>query len=202
MYINIILIMNINIEKMQTEEVETKKMDVEKKKLLKKYGLFMKNVLTRKVLIPFENVGSNIKEILENLLRNRLEGKCVVEGYIKPDSVEVINFSSGIIKSSNVEFDVMINCLVCCPPEGMVFNVKVINITKAGLRCQTEKEPSPVDVFVARDHNYDNKLFNSVKVDDIIKVRVLGQRYEINDEKISVIATIIEKKIKTIKIKK
>jgi DNA-directed RNA polymerase subunit E'/Rpb7 len=185
------------MEILQQKKMEQKKITIKPKKKL--YTLFMKNVITRKAIIPFTDVGANIKELLELLMKQKLEGKCVVEGYIKPNSIKVMNFSSGVIKSKNIEFDVMLECLICNPPVGMTFMAKVVNITKAGLRCISEKdEISPVDVFLAKDHNYNNKLFNSVKLNDIIKVRVLGQRYEINDEKISVIADIIEKKMVTI----
>ena len=41
------------------------------------------------------------------LLINLLEGKCVVEGYIKTNSIRVINYSAGNLISSDVEFNVL-----------------------------------------------------------------------------------------------
>lgn len=164
-------------------------------------GLYMKNIITKKVVIPFTIVGLNIRELLEKKLKDELEGKCVEEGYIQKKSIRIINYSSGVIRGNNVVFDVMIECLICNLAEGHKFKVRVINVTKAGLRCQALEEISPVDVFIARDHNYNNKYFNSVKKEDIVQVRVLAQRYELNDEKISVIAELIrpKKTSKTIK---
>lgn len=46
-------------------------------------GIYMKNILTRKVFIDFSMIGSNLKELLTNKLRMDLEGKCSKEGYIK-----------------------------------------------------------------------------------------------------------------------
>lgn len=153
-------------------------------------GLYMLSIITRKTSLPFTSVGSNIRELLEKKLRNDLEGKCSVEGYIKPGSIRIQTYSSGILRASNVVFDVVIECLVCSPVEGMKFNVNVVNITKAGLRCDVG-ENSPIDVFVARDHHYNNTKFQNISVGNRITVSVIGQRYEINDERISVIAEIV-----------
>lgn len=165
--------------------------DIDKKQGKQKgLGIYMLSIITRKVYLPFNSIGSNINDLLQKKLSNELEGKCSIEGFIKDNSVRIINYSSGVLKANNVLFDVIIECLICSPVEGMKFKVTIKNITKAGLRCDAGKN-SPVDVFVARDHHYSNKYFNSLKVGDSILIRVIGQRYEINDERISVIAEYI-----------
>ena len=103
------------------------------------------------------------------------------------------------MKNNNVVFDVMFECLVCKPAEGMKFKVTVKNITKAGIRAEY-KQDSPIVVFISRDHAYKNKNFNSIKVDDNIYIRVIGIRYELNDQFISIIADIDERKMKKPKI--
>jgi DNA-directed RNA polymerase subunit E'/Rpb7 len=158
-------------------------------------GIYMLTVFTRKVTVPFTAVGANIKEVLQKKLIHELEGRCVLEGFIKPNSVRVINYSSGTMVSNTVVFQVMIECLVCSPVEGMKFKVKVVNITKAGIRAETGVN-SPVDVFIARDHHYANKYFSTVKIGDTVTIRVIGQRYEINDTRISVIAELMKPKLK------
>mgnify|MGYP007000347125 len=57
----------------------------------------------------------------------------------------------------------------------------------------------PLIIFIARDHHYKNpELFSSIKESDEIIVKIIGQRFELNDPAISVIAELIdfEKKIK------
>ena len=80
---------------------------------------------------------------------------------------------------------------------------KITNITKAGIKCVWEDENiSPVIVFIARDHNYKNKYFHEIeknfetspKQKNNIKIKVIGIRYELNDEKISVLAELIKPK--------
>ena len=49
-------------------------------------------------------------------------------------------------------------------------------------------------IFIARDHHYNSQKFSQINVDNEIKVKVLGQRFELNDPFISVIAELYESK--------
>jgi hypothetical protein len=49
-------------------------------------------------------------------------------------------------------------------------------------------EPSPLVVFVSRDHHYSDPQFSKIKVGDEITVRVIGRHFELNDPVVSVIA--------------
>ena len=172
-------------------DISAVKKDFRKKKDI---GVYMNALLTRKIHIPFNKISKNIKEILENLIKKEIEGKCTVEGFIKPNSTNIKTYSSGILSANLVEFDVVFECLVCCPVEGMTIDCIVKNKTQAGIRALINDEISPVVIYISRDHHYNNKYFNLVKDDEEIKVRVIGQRYELNDPQVSVIGEIIEPK--------
>lgn len=177
---------------MSTIVMNTEKKELQGTTNVKKSNLYVLSIINRKVEIPYQYIGSNLKEIIQKKLSNMMEGKCTVEGYVRSNSIRIVTYSSGLLKANNVVFDVVIECLLCTPVEGMLMNVRVTNITKAGLRCDVVGNESPVDVFVIRDHHFTNKDFSKIKEDDIIKVKVLGQRYEINDPKISVISELVK----------
>ena len=87
----------------------------------------------------------------------------------------------------------------------MVINCVARNITKAGIRAdiETPDNKSPVIIFIARDHHYNSDYFSSIKENDNIKIRVIGQRFELNDKYISIIAELIQpKRRKDVKRKK
>ena len=128
------------------------------------------------------HVGSNIKQTLEKVIASEIEGKCIVEGYIKPNSTKILTYSSGEISGINVIFEVVFECFVCSPVEGMHIKCIAKNITKAGIRAETPEEPSPVVIFVARDHHTTKPYFAKVQPNDNITVRVIGQRFELNDK--------------------
>jgi len=148
----------------------------------------MQNILTRKISLPFNLLGNNIKDLLTQKIVEDFEGICVKEGFVKKKSCNVISYSAGVVKGNHVRFDVLFECLICKPSEGMKFRVIVKNITKAGIRAEYKDNDSPVVVFIARDHVYKNKLFSSLSIDDNIFIKVIGVRFELNDEFISIIA--------------
>lgn len=171
---------------------------IDKKKSLKKQkgivGIYMPSMITRKIIIPMEKIGKNIKPLLEKMISSQVEGKCIVEGYVKPNSVSVTTYSNGIIQGSDILFEVVFECLICSPVEGMHIDAIAKNITKAGIRAEYQESPTPVVIFIARDHHYKSSYFSEVKEGDAIKARVIGQRYELNDKYISIIAELLEPK--------
>ena len=66
------------------------------------------------------------------------------------------------------------------------------NITKAGIRAELNMDISPVVIFVARDHHYVSPLFNKVVEGDEIVVKIIGQRFELNDINICAIAELLK----------
>lgn len=168
-----------------------------KKPSKKGKSLWMKNVLTRTIVLPFKSVGGNIVEIIKKKLESNLYNKCCPEGYIKYNSINILTHSSGEVKANDVSFSVMFECLICRPVEGQVIKVKAKNITKAGIRAVYDKEDiSPITVFIARDHHYNSIEFSKIKHDEDITIKVIGIRYELNDENISVLGELRVKKRK------
>jgi len=181
------------IEKMCVLYIMSKVAKVGKKK---QTGLYFKNIITRKVNVPFKQVGGNIVHIISQKLRDTLEGKCINEGYIKRNSVNIISYSSGLVDGKSVIFDVIFECLACRPVEGMKIRCTIKNVTKAGIRAEIVGDMSPVVIFIARDHHYQSKYFSERKEGEDISIKVIGQRFELNDKYISIIATLVEPKKK------
>ena len=192
--------MATTVSKSKTEPVEVPVQEVakpeaprkERRRRPRQQGIYSKVLITRHIPLNITTVGKGIKETLETAIAGTIEGRCVVEGYVKPKSTSILTYSSGIMKSNYVVFEVAFECLVCSPVEGMHIECVAKNITKAGIRAETNEDPSPVVVFVSRDHHYASTYFSSIKADQDIKVRVIGQRFELNDKYISVIAELIE----------
>ena len=166
-----------------------------KKRDFRNESIFSKSLLTRSIIIPITIISKNIHTILETTIQAHYEGKCSVEGYIKKDSCKLITYSSGLVQATNVKFEVVFECMIACPVEGMRINCTVTNITKAGIRAESaDDNPSPIIVFITRDHHYNSEHFSTIKEKDIIEIRVIGQRFELNDKYISIIASLIEPK--------
>jgi len=158
--------------------------------------VYSRCMLTRKIVLPISTIGKTLKENIEENIKVTFEGKCVVEGYIKPNSSKIIRYSSGVIeRGNNVVFEIVFECDVCFPVEGMLISCTVKNVVKAGIRAESANDvPSPVVVFVAKDHHFNNQQFNEIQVGDIIIVRVIGQRFELNDKYVSIIGELVKEK--------
>lgn len=165
----------------------------------KEVGLYALNMLSRRIYLSIDEIGKNLYPLIQQKLKKEYEGKCTKEGYIKKNSVKLITTSAGHIIENNVCYNVMFECLVCCPVEGMNINNCIVrNITKAGIRANINDEnENPLTIFIARDHHFDKKQFSALNTDDIINVKVIGQRFELNDTTISIIASLNEDKKKT-----
>jgi DNA-directed RNA polymerase subunit E'/Rpb7 len=182
--INIYHDIYINMETMQQQKRGESKI----------YGVYINSLLTQKIILSITEIGKNIKQNLEQKIVTSNEGRCISHGFIRPGSVKIVSYSSGLINADNVEFQAVFECMICNPVEGMIINCVVKTITKAGIHAEvvTENDIVPVTVFVAKDHHIANTYFNSVKENDDIRVKVIGSRFELNDPYICVIGQLLD----------
>jgi len=149
--------------------------------------------LVKEIMLPITAVNKELNSTLERTITNMICGKCIVEGYVKPNSIQIINYSCANLKGSNAIFHVLFKCDVCFPVAGMKLRCIAKNITKAGIRAESAEDdgnPTPFILYVARDHAYANEIFNSIKVGQEFVAKVIEQRFELNDNYISIIAQI------------
>lgn len=166
------------------------------KQALNKTGsVYSKCLLTKKIVLPITTIGDDLETVLEEYIRDHFQGKCLAEGFVKTGSTKIVNYSSGVVqRGSDIVFEVQFECMVCFPVKGMVIECVVRNSVKAGIRAESaDEDPSPIVVFLAKEHHYNTHLFNDIKIGDKILVRVIGQRFELNDKAVGVIAEWIHK---------
>jgi hypothetical protein len=154
------------------------------------------------ILIPFVLINmhassrENILALLHTTLISCIEGRCITEGYIKPHSTRIIDFKCGKIIAKNVQFNIVIECLVCNPPTNSIISCVAKNITQAGIRAVSDDEYSPVVVYITRDFGIDSDktYYNSIKEGDKINIKVIGKRFEMNDKHIQIIGFLAQPK--------
>lgn len=157
-----------------------------------KANIYTKILITRKIPLEIKHVDKNISNTLLKILNDTFAGKCIDEGYVRADSINIISYSSGLVRANVIVFEVVFECFVCYLVEGMEITCVAKNITKAGIRAELNMDISPVVIFVARDHHYVSPLFNKVVEGDEIVVKIIGQRFELNDINICAIAELLK----------
>lgn len=174
--------------------MERTQKQIYKKKATKILSIYSKCLITRNIVLPITSIGKNLMQIIEQKTVFQFQGKCINEGFVKPDSIHILTYSSGIIQGIDVSFEVVFECEICCPVEGMLINCRALNITKAGIRAESADEvPNPIVVFISRDHHSSSAKFSEMKEGDVFVARVIGQRFELNDKYVSIIASMAEK---------
>jgi hypothetical protein len=157
--------------------------------------VYNKCQITKKLMLPITAIGQNLLSTLENTISEMICGKCIVDGYVKPGSIQIISYTCGTLKNSKVLFDVVFNCDVCFPVAGMKLRCIAKNITKAGIRAESAEDDgnqSPFILYIARDHAFTSDAFNSMKVGQEFVAKVIDQRFELYDNYISIIAEIAQ----------
>ena len=142
------------------------------------------------MLIPMVDMGGNMEEVLSNEIA-ALEGKCLEEGYLKKGSTKLIRYSCGVLKGANIVIQVIFQGKIANPVKGQTFICVVENNTRAGIKGRLDDKENPFIVFLAKDH-HPMPEFSDIQENEKIKVVILGQRFEINDPKISIIAVLDE----------
>lgn len=157
--------------------------------------LFVKRQIRRKLSLPFYKITKDviIAQLLKTELAKLVEGRCSVEGYICPDSITISSYSCGTLAGSNIQFDIIADCLVCHPDENTVIKCVAKTITQAGIRAGArflqKGNVSPIEVFLSRDmHVCSRDLFSRIQENDVLTVKIIGRRFVLHDTHVTIIA--------------
>lgn len=165
--------------------------------------IFVKSLLTDKVKIQPKLLNKNVDALILATLKSKFEGKCTHHGYIRPNSISIVKCSMGhviaVSLNGDVSYNVQFTAAVCNPSIDAIIAAKVLNTNKFGILAEygitlQNGETVPVlEIIVAKNALDANSSvdFESIKIGDTINVMVLGKKYELNDQKISVIGKII-----------
>jgi len=154
---------------------------------------FKTSIITKRCQIPISKLSNNIQQFITNLIKDEFEGKCSNNGFIQKDSIQILQYSTGLIAEDSIIYDVTFEALVCYPVEEQIINCTIENITKAGVKAIVSKKNNPIVIFAARDLHIDNEEFNKLAINDNINVSILGVRFEIYDKYISAIGKFVNK---------
>jgi DNA-directed RNA polymerase subunit E'/Rpb7 len=180
---------------MESQQPQVAKLFKPKNKSKDSRNVYSLSQITKSISLPINAIGKGLHQTVERTIAAMVEGKCIVEGFVKTGSVRVITYSSGLVKADSVLFNVVFECSVCYPVAGMLMNCIAKNITKAGIRAESSEEtPSPFVLFIARDHYYASDYFNSIEEKEKFTARVIAQRFELNDKYVSIIAELVPQK--------
>ena len=157
------------------------------------------SILTATISIPFSRINKkNIDKLLLYKLKNMYEKKCCSHGYIKEDSIEIVQRSQGKIRNidniSYISYEVNYKIDTFNPLKGDIIKCCVNNTTKMGTigyYYEDDKnyvlKTSPMLIIIPLSDDTSN-----LNPDDKIDVEVLISKLKYNSEQIQVIGKLAE----------
>jgi DNA-directed RNA polymerase subunit E'/Rpb7 len=152
--------------------------------------LFERRSLTRSVHITAPHIQRNILASLSAQLNTKYAGTCIPEGYVRKGSIAIEEYSLGRVNlvKGGLDFTaVKFQADICMPHPGQVFRAKVVLKSKIGLHA----EVSPISVLLPRDLHIGNEAFDAVVEDQEIEFKVVGSRFQQNNDTIDVLGTLL-----------
>jgi phage host-nuclease inhibitor protein Gam len=97
------------------EDFDPKPKVEEKEKKLDVDNLYTESIIQEKIKISFNSVSNNMIRYFESYAQKKMERKCRNEGYIRSGSASVISYSTGLLNSDSIIYNVgsysILHCL-------------------------------------------------------------------------------------------
>lgn len=150
--------------------------------------IYVECILKEKIIIEAKNLNHKIDDYITNYIKKRIENKCINEGFVKEDSITIVDKSIGSIKNSRfygeVSYDILFKANICNPVAGNIIDCRVKFVNKLGLLGNN----GPLVIIVGRQFHSNSQSLDQINVDDIVKVKIIAKKFSINDKEIKVIA--------------
>jgi len=107
------------------------------------------------------------------------------------DSISILKRTIGKVNSTrlngSLNYDISYSAEVCCPTIGQEIECVIRNKNKMGILA----EQKPITIVIARKTNTKDE-FSNYDVNDKIKIKILGSRFDLYDDNITAIGNIID----------
>lgn len=147
--------------------------------------VFERRELVRTISVPSRSLQRIIQPSLLAQLKNTVEGKCGMEGYVGRDSITILSHTLGRVNplEEGVSYRVAFQADICLPHPGQVFKVPVVFRSKIGLHAELD----PMKILLPRDLHLGNAEFEAVEEREEIELEVIGSQFQQQDTHIYVL---------------
>ena len=144
--------------------------------------------IKRRVSLNPRYLDENFAQFIEKVVKNNIEGKCIKEGYVVPNTTVILKRSMGNLNNNqfngNINFDLIIGAKICNIPSQSVIRAQVKKINKLGVLA----ELGPLMILVPKDMHQAKDPFKDIKPGQEIELLVVGKSFDLNSKVISVFA--------------
>ena len=155
---------------------------------LTKNDIYFYTQIKKRVSLNPRYLDENFPAYIEKIVKNNVEGKCIKEGYVVPNTVIILKRSIGNMNNNqfngNIMFDITIGAKVCNIPVNSVIKALVKKINKLGILA----ELGPLMIIVPKEIHQDKEPFSKINIGDEIDLLVIGKTFHLNSNVISIYA--------------
>ena len=154
--------------------------------------------LTDRIILNPSNL-NNIERLIKNKLQKKIGNKCIKDGYVLSNSIQILKRSIGKINTAffdgSISYNIQYSAKICNPKEGSFIMVDYVDHNKMGILAK--KNNTPLNIVIPKQLHKNKELFK--KIDNLLqqqqeiklKIQIIGKRFEKDDTEIFVIGKLI-----------
>ena len=131
---------------------------------------------------------SDIDKILLDNIKSKIGNICIQGGYVNKDSIEIIRRTIGTMETQFLNgmlvYNLQLKAELCNPQKGdVITECEVMGRNRMGIMAKK----GPLEIVLAGVHHKEDGNFESIKAKEKISIQVIGVRFELYDDTISII---------------
>ena len=154
--------------------------------------------LTDRIILNPSNL-NNIERLIKNKLQKKIGNKCIKDGYVLSNSIQILKRSIGKINTAffdgSISYNIQYSAKICNPKEGSFIVVDYVDHNKMGILAK--KNNTPLNIVIPKQLHKNKELFK--QIDELLqqqqniklKIQIIGKRFEKDDSEIFVIGKLI-----------
>jgi hypothetical protein len=143
------------------------------------------------------------KQMLETRLKEKYEGRCNVNGYVRTGSVELLQRSVATGEhgrfTGNIVYDCKFKCTVLHPTAGIRVDAIALKVNKMGVYAVFEdaaaRDETMIRILLPRDIHLGNEEFDSIQESDKLQVSLERSKFQTNDPFIVSVGRLVSKRV-------
>ena len=168
--------------------------------------LFIPIKFRTNIIIKPNELDANFEKTILKKVKNMYENVCSKHGYIKNNSIKILERSIGTINNqhfnANIRYQLKCIAEICNPIQGSIIKCKVKAKNSLGLLAEGYYDKIPIlEIIVPKISAGIQSEINidTVTIGQEIKIEVCGKKYQLFDKHISIIGKAIKDKEEFIK---
>jgi DNA-directed RNA polymerase subunit E'/Rpb7 len=151
---------------------------------------YVKNILYHKLYLLPKEVTKNIEQTIMNKMKSNVGDKCIKEGFVDGNTIEIIKRSLGQVDAihfnGRICYDICYSAKVCNPMEGTKLEGKILDINKMGALVKI----GPLSIVLPKQYHNNPAIFSKINKDSTVIINIVGTKFELYDTEIEAVGLI------------